>query len=202
MFSPNPRSDKFVLKFPKNFFHESVSKKYNKYIKLQNSYFTSIEQIINESVMRVEIPGLEQQLVSQTTSTGDTGSGAVGSQDVTLYPDNRPLEEVISSNTINVTFRHLDSYINYFYLMELWYKWYLSNQKDARFILPITCLSSDDYPVFNVIFSKCIFQSIQGINFGYDNQNRDFKEFNCSFVYSDFEVEFDLPQGLAKTYKK
>lgn len=201
MFSPNPRGDKFVLKFPKNFFNSKVSPKYNRYIQLQNSYFTSIEQVINESVISVELPGLTQELVSETTSTGTSNNGAVGSQDVTLYPDNRPLEEVIESNTITVTFRHLDSYINYFYLMELWYTWYLANQKDARFVLPITCLSSDDHPVFTIVFSKCIFKSIQGQTFTYNNQSRDFKEFTCEFVYSDFSVDFDLPQGTAKQYR-
>lgn len=201
MLSPNPRPDKFSLKLPVNFFIPKISEKYNRYIKLQNSYFHDISQLINESIMRVEIPGLDQELKSQTTSTGTSSNGAVGSQDVTLYPDSRPLEEIIESNTINITFRHLDSYINYFYLMELWYHMYLGNQKENRFIIPVTCLNSDNFPVFNVTYSQCIFKTMPGMSLLYDNQSRDFKEFTCSFGYSNMEVDFDLPQGLAKTYK-
>lgn len=203
MFSPNPRSDKFTTQLPTDFFLDDICQKYNRYIQLQNSYFTSINQLVNESIQSLEIPGLSQELASQTTTAGDSGSASGVTTDVTLYPDTRPLEEIIESNTITVQFRHLDSYINYFFLMETFYKMYnLKTSNDARrFILPVTCLSVDNHPVFNVIFSKCLFKSINGLTLGYNQQARDFRTFSCEFAYSDFSVEFDLPQGTAAHYK-
>lgn len=203
MFSPNPRSDKFVTQLPTNFFINEIAQKYNRYIQLQNSYFTSINQVVNESIQALEIPGLSQELTSQTTTSGDSGSSSGVTTDVTLYPDTRPLEEIIESNTITVQFRHLDSYINYFFLMETFYKMYnlKTSNDERRFVLPVTCLSVDNHPVFNVIFSKCLFKGINGLSLGYNQQARDFRTFSCEFAYSDFSVEFDLPQGTATAYK-
>lgn len=204
MFSPNPRADKFTTQLPTDFFLPEICEKYNRYIQLQNSYFTTINQVVNESIQTLEIPGLSQELRTETTTSADSGSASGVMTDVTLYPDTRPLEEIIESNTITVQFRHLDSYINYFFLMETFYKMY--NQKttndERRFILPVTCLSIDNHPVFNVIFSKCLFKGINGLSLGYNQQARDFRTFSCEFAYSDFSVEFDLPQGTASTYKK
>lgn len=204
MLSNNPRPDKFSLQLPKNFFKDEICQKYNRYLDLNNSYFTTIDKIVNESIMRVSIPGLSQQLTSQTTATSDTSANNSNGVelDVTYYAGTQPLEEVQESNDIVITFRHLDSYINYFFLMECFYKFYSRDESDYRFLLPIVCKNVDNHPVFNAIFSKCLFKSINGLDLGYDNQARDFKEFQCTFTYSDFTVEFDLPQGTAKSYKK
>lgn len=204
MFSPNPRADKFSTYLPNNFFLDDICEKYNRYISLQNSYYTTINQIVNESIQKVEIPGLSQELSSVTTTSSDSGTANGVTNDITLYPDTRPLEEIIESNTIVVEFRHLDSYINYFFLMETFYRMYQHNttNDERRFILPVTCLSVDNHPVFNVIFSKCLFKSIAGLSLAYNQQTRDFLTFQCEFAYSDFTVEFDLPQGKAKTYYK
>ena len=115
MFSPNPRADKFSTYLPNNFFLDDICEKYNRYISLQNSYYTTINQIVNESIQKVEIPGLSQELSSVTTTSSDSGTANGVTNDITLYPDTRPLEEIIESNTIVVEFRHLDSYINYFF---------------------------------------------------------------------------------------
>lgn len=204
MFSPNPRSDKFLTNLPVDFFLPEITEKYNRYISLQDSYFTSINQVVNESIQSVEIPGLSQELRTQTTVAGNSGSSAGVTNDVTLYPDTRPLEEIIESNTITVRFRHLDSYINYFFLMETFYKMYAlkTTNDERRFVLPVTCLSIDNHPVFNVVFSKCLFKSINGISLDYNKQAREFNTFTCEFAYSDFSILFDLPQGIASSYKK
>lgn len=202
MLSNNPRGDKFQLRLPTTFFKPDIVEKYNRYLGLQNTYFTTIDQVVNESIMRVSIPGLSQDLISQNTAV-DASQGTVGTQDVTQYQDTRPLEEVIEDNTINVTFRHLDSYINYFFLLETFYKMYLSSDKKyVRFDLPVTVYSSDNHPVFIAMFSNCLFKSVPSLDLAYDNQARDFKDFQCAFTYSDFSVIFDLPQGIAKEYKR
>lgn len=206
MFSPNPRADKFRLSLPTDFFLPDICEKYNRYIQLQNSYYTTINQIVNESIQSVEIPGLSQELRTETTTSSDSGASSGNSVglDVTLYPDTRPLEEIIESNTITINFRHLDSYINYFFLMETFYRMYArsTSNDDRRFILTCTCLNVDNAPVFNIIFSKCLFQAIQGMTLSYNQMTRDFNTFSCSFAYSDFSVEFDMPQGQAKQYTK
>lgn len=203
MLSPNPRSDKFMCSLPKDFFLSDICEKYNRYLSLQNTFFDTINQVVNESIQSVNIPGLSQDLHAQQTVSSNSGSSLGVSTDITLYPDTKPLEEIVETNVITLVFRHLDSYINYFFLMETFYKMY--NQKtsnsDRRFIIPVTCLSVDNHPVFNVIFSQCIFKSINGLDLSYNNQKRDFQTFSCEFAYSDFTVDFDMPQGQAKQYK-
>lgn len=199
MLSSNPRGDKFATHLPKNFFDPEISKKYNKYIKLQDSYFNDIISIINESIMRVSIPGLEQELISQRTVSGQGGNIE---QDITLHKANKPLEEVIETNTITVTFRHLDSFINYFYLMEMFYKKYAKQTTDSRFMLPITLLNVDKIPVFVAVFDQCLFKSIQGLELSFDSTNREFKEFTCDFTFSNFSIVFDMPLGNLKQYNR
>lgn len=204
MLSNNPTGNKFRLSLPANFFQKDIVDKYNKYIELQNTYFKTIDQMVNESIMRVDIPGLTQEVMQQTTvASNSTGINSSGPElDVSYYAGTKPLEEVQESNEINITLRHTESYLIYFFLMETFYRLYRRDSKDIRFTIPVTCLTSENFPAFNAIFDKCLFKSINGLNLGYDSVNRDFKEFQITFVYSDFSVDFDLPQGLAKKYKK
>lgn len=204
MLSNNPTGNKFRISLPANFFVPEIVEKYNRYIALQNSYFKTIDQMVNESIMRVDIPGLTQEVMSQTTvATSSTGVNSSGPElDVSYYAGTKPLEEVQESNEINITLRHTESYLIYFFLMETFYKLYRRDNKNIRFMIPVTCLTSENFPAFNAIFDKCLFKSINGLNLGYDSVNRDFKEFQITFVYSDFSVDFDLPQGLTKKYKR
>lgn len=203
MLSNNPRADKFSLHLTKTFFKEDIVAKYNRYLSLKNSYFNDISRVVNESIQKVDIPGLSQEIITQNTTSSDGASaGAVGSQDVTHYQDNRPLEEIIENNVLTVTFRHLDSYINYFFLMETFYQMYMSSDPNyTRFTLPVIVYSADNHPQFVAQFSKCLFKSISNLPLAYDSVGRDFKDFQCEFQYSDFQVLFDLPQGTAKLYR-
>lgn len=204
MLSNNPTGNKFRLSLPTTLFIPSITEKYNRYINLKNTYFKSIDQMVNESIMRVEIPGLQQEVMSQTTvATSSTGINSSGPElDVTYYAGTKPLEEVQESNEITLTIRHTDAYMIYFFLLETFYHLYRrDSSKISRFTIPVTCLTNEEVPAFNAVFDKCLYKSISGLNLGYDMITKDFKEFQIVFVYSDFSVDFDLPQGTVKTYR-
>lgn len=198
MFSTNPRADKAILKLSKEFFDPEVCKKYDRYIQLKNGYLNSINDLVNESIQTWTLPGANQDPISQMTTAPGTESGIT--TDITFYNQTIPLEELLSANDITISFRHLDGYINYFFLYELFFKNYLKKEKSYRFNINLTTFSQDNTICFNGTFSKCLFKSIPDIDFGYDSTVRDFKNFDCSFSFSDFSLDFELPQGKAKRY--
>lgn len=199
MFSNNPRGDKAFIRFSKEFFDPKVCQKYDRYIQLKNGYFGTINDLVNESIMRWGLPGAGQSPIEQQTAAPNPTGGV--DQDITYYNATVPLEQLIEGNDITVTFRHLDGFVNYFFLYELFFKNFLKTDGSYRFGITLTTLSQDDTVCFNGYYSKCLFKGIQRIDFGYDSVNRDFKEFEAVFNFSDFSLEFDLPQGMAKKYK-
>lgn len=201
MLSANPRADRGFLVFSREFFNSSITPKYNNYIKTKGGIFKTINDVVNESIMRWNIPGSGQTLIKQQTSTSGTEGGV--DLDITYYNSDVPLEELMETNELDITFRFLDGFVNYFYLYELFFHNYQKNvtEKERRFTMILTVLGVDDLPSFNVSFSKCLFTSIPNLAMGYDQSTRDFKEFQCRFTFSDFTVSFDLPQNPALTYK-
>lgn len=198
MFSNNPRVDKAFIKFSKEFFDPDICKKYNRYIQLKNGYFKSIEQLVNESIQTWSIPGAGQDPIEQITSAANPTGGV--DQDITYYNAAEPLEKLINSTDITVTFRHLDGFINYFFMYETFFKNYMKYDGNYRFMIILTTLSQDNTVCFNGKFSKCLFKSVPDITFAYDNTKRESRNFECTFSFSDFSLEFDLPQGNAKQY--
>ena len=66
----NPKSNSFYFNFPRGFFSERVTDKYEDYIKKQPIPFNDVAQYVNSTIQSVGFPGLSIDSVEQVRNLG------------------------------------------------------------------------------------------------------------------------------------
>ena len=200
MLQPNPRSNCFNFRLPNEFFIDAVCEKYNNMITMLNGTFTSIQDIINESIIGVDLPGFAFTPTQSQTQ-------ANGLNEYILTRPNQTLYEILNNKEFTITFRFGDGYLNYYCLLEHFMHKFLSKRdfngfdkngvKDNLGIyvdMPVTLLMMNGFPLFTCIFKKCLFNGIDPVNLSHNQQARDFKEFKIYFQFTGIDCSINTPE--------
>lgn len=198
MLSQNPQSNLFVTRFPRKFFVPTILEKYDKYIGYLNGTLKNATDLVNESVMRVDIPGFRQERIEQ--QTGFKGEGSFLAPGTNQFRAYTSVEDIIEGREVNITLRYTDMYLNYMILLEHYMYYYKKYGTDYRIEITVTLLGFKKIAVYDIIFKNCIFAAIPGISLGYDMIDRGFKEFQVTFGFDGFELNLHVPKDKADSY--
>jgi hypothetical protein len=104
------------------------------------------------------------------------------------------VQDLTTTKDITVTFRSVDSDLNYWIIFDIMTKHYLDN--DNQFVKPftITCVDIHRDAIYNIRFFEIIIKNLQEINFNYTQQKVMPKDFTMQFHFNFFDVEFLLDQ--------
>lgn len=203
MLSTDPQSNLFGFQIPDDFFFPSITEKYDKVLKAMGGTFTSIVDVINESIQTVQIPGMSFEMVTQEDS-GSTGLNTIS------LPDKK-LRDTIESHEIIVSLRHIDGFLNYFCLLEHFIKYFKHKRDDSvngetggtiksDLTLPIILLQRSGNPIFVVLFQRCYLTNIPQLEFTYNQSIAEFKTFDIKFYFYEFMTKVSLPKITPSKY--
>jgi hypothetical protein len=104
------------------------------------------------------------------------------------------VQDLTTTKDLTVTFRSVDSDLNYWIIFDIMTKHYLDN--DNQFVKPftITCVDIHRDAIYNIRFFEIIIKNLQEINFNYTQQKVMPKDFTMQFHFNFFDVEFLLDQ--------
>lgn len=187
MFSVNPRQDQFQLIIPKEFHIQKLVDKYDKFINLKPHVLKSITEILQETIQNVTFPGAERMTVTQSISN-------LPRVIETQHASTEDMQMLIKDKTVTVEFRHVNGYLNYWYMRELFTERFAI--LDKRQYIPnmlLNIMDDNRHIMFTICMSKLLFKSISDLPLSYNITSRDFHTFSCVFTYNSFEPMFDLP---------
>jgi hypothetical protein len=98
----------------------------------------------------------------------------------------------LSSRELTLTFRSVDSDLNYWILQKIFYDQYLDSEN--LFIKPfiITALDVNRDAIYNIIFKQIIAYNLSENTFDYSQQKIINKEFTLNIKYNFIEMDFLL----------
>lgn len=198
MFSNNPRKDLFEVLFPDTFFINHITEKYNNYLKQKRYPLDDMVSVLNESIQGFDSPQFGHQLVEQQSHDANGNVGITNQQTPAISAQN------VTEKSFDVSFRHVDGYITYFYLLELYFTRFQFGE-GAKYRGQFgTCLLKlkrpDGDPMYTVKYKKCSLISIPPLSLGYNTPSRDFLDFTCTFGWSEFDTALHIPDlNLKKT---
>lgn len=193
MLSLSPRFDLFTLKFPKIFIPQELNDKYSKIINKENSPIRTPIDFLNESIMSVSFPGINESIITQTQHgmNSDTGRHEP-SNEVVYRSTSNPLELI--NRTLSVSFLHRQGFVNYFMLYEIWFYYYSKSTpaKDSCFdLLLLEILDSTGKIIAQLELFDIFFSSMDGLEFDFSKIVMGDDSFTANFNFNNINFEFD-----------
>lgn len=174
----NSINDLFVFNFPTEFVPESIEKKYKPLLENYKKPYPDILSYLNSAVKDINFPGMNFPKVSQKKYYGKERNfrGATSPYDV-------------YAKDINITFKSVDSNINYFIIQDC-LLWHYINGKTFIDFITVTTLDKNRREVFKLVFSEIIPASLSDMRLGYQQKDGEQKEFTATMTYNFLDVEF------------
>lgn len=102
------------------------------------------------------------------------------------------VQDITSTHDLTVTFRSVDSDLNYWLMFDIISKHYLDT--DNAFLEPftITCVDIHRDAIYIIRFYEIILKSLSDNTFNYSSQKVNAKEFTITFHFNFYDIEFLL----------
>lgn len=177
----NPKLNSFYFNFPKGFFSDRVTKKYEKYIEKQPIPFDNVSQYVNSTIQAIGIPGLSIDSVEQIRPLGKRVN----------YKSATPVQDLFTQE-FTIGFRNVDGFINYFIMMDTIVD-FLNFGNPELFIsdLPVRIMDSEGNVVVSITFQEVIFTSFSNIDLNFTNNSPQFMSFTLGFKCNYIDIRFE-----------
>lgn len=201
MLQPNPAANSYSFALPNDFFIPSICEKYNAFLRNLGGTFINVQDLINESVQSIGLPGFSFEPTENQTQSQGLNS-------YVLTPPNSSLYEILDTKELSVSFRLADGYLNYYCLLEHFLFKFMSNRhvndgfdnpaepKEERKMycnLPVTLLMLNGYPLFTCTYLNCIMCGIDRLDLTFSQQMIDFKDFKIVFRFTGIDCSLQVP---------
>lgn len=176
------QSSQFVFNLPSDFLPQEVVTTYKPILEKNWIQYESVIDYLNSTIKSISYPGLNLNLPEQTLWHGKKRS----------YKPATNINDIVTTREFTVDFRSVDSDLNYWLGVDIMAKHYLDVLN--LYINPFTLTAVDIHrdAIYQIKFYEIIAMSIGDLKFDYSQQKVNPKEFNMTFKFNWFEVEFLL----------
>lgn len=187
MLSLSPRKDMFRLLLPNDILPPEVKSKYAEMLNKMPGVITSPIDYLNESIVGIEIPGINSVHIEQ--SQVSFGRGIEPHHQNTYISTKNPLDLI--DKDLKITFRMNQGLYNYFMLYEtLFYRiMKTKNYRDSG-LFELYILNEAGKVVSKVTFMECSMDSISSLAFEYTKVTRDLETFDVVFKFNNIDFDF------------
>jgi hypothetical protein len=191
----NPVLSNFRIEFGESFFPSLVCSKYDDFLFHKNYPFKTLKSYFYETIQELSIPGINLNTIF-TNGLNNLGQNPNINDfpHVTInrsYPGTSPINEIVESVSIIITFRN--TLINWMYAYEVLYRHYSRTRSMSDFYIQLIMKDSAEIDMIKFNLSDCFIAGMPGLTFSYLQSFSETKTFDITFNFNKFEVEFLIP---------
>ena len=173
-------SSGFIFNFPSDFLLPEVVNDYKYYIDGFKLPYTNIIDYLNSTIKSVSIPGLKLSPNEQTILRGKKMA----------YKPATPVQDLVSTHDITVTFNDYDGHGNYFLMKDIFRKHYLDTEHLHINPFTITTLDMWRNAIYQIRLYQLIATDLSDVLLDYSVQKINAPEFTVTFRFNWSEEEF------------
>ncbi len=179
------QSSQFIFNLPSDFLPQEIVNTYSPILEKNWIQYENVIDYINSTIKSVSFPGLSITTPEQTLIRGKKRS----------YKPATNVNDIVSTREFQVTFRSVDSDLNYWLVFDIFQKHYLDTEN--LYINPfiITAVDIHRDAIYVIKFFEIIAISLSEVIFDYSQQKINAKEFTLSFKFNFVQIEFLLNQS-------
>ena len=205
------RQDRYRLILPDEFVPKEINEKYTKILQKRHSFIYKPIDFVNATVQKVEVLGFNGGVVAQ--QQGRRGDPLIlpsrvtennfmhSSGDVPYRGPAGPLS--LFDKTLNIDFRHVNGYLNYFILFESFFYQYSRDTESYSLpdLIPIEIFNEEGETYARIILYDPVIDGMDMLSLDFTQPVATSQTFRVIFKYSNIDFQFivDDPVTEEKT---
>ena len=179
------QNSQFIFNMPESFLKPEIITTYQPILEKNWVQYENVISYLNSTIKSVNFPGISFDLVKRIEVRG---------KERFLKPS-KNVQDITTTHELTVTFRSVDSDLNYWLMFDIISKHYLD--VDNAFLEPftITCVDIHRDAIYVIRFYEIIVKSLSDNTFNYSQQKVNAKEFTITFHFNFYDIEFLLNQS-------
>jgi hypothetical protein len=180
----NSSSAQFIFNLPSDFLPPEIIATYKPILEKNWIQYESVIDYLNSTIKSVNFPGIQVETPMQTRIRGKQ----------IAYKPAKNVQDIVGHD-MTIKFASVDSDLNYWLMFDIFQKHYLD--VDNLFINPfmITALDIHRDGIYMIKFFQIILKNLGGNTFDYSQQKVSSKDFELTFSFNFYDIEFLLNQS-------
>jgi hypothetical protein len=144
--------------------------------------YENVIDYINSTIKSVNFPGIAFDMPKQITMRGKERQ----------FKPSKNVQDITTTHDLTVTFRSVDSDLNYWLMFDIISKHYLDTENSWVNPFTITCVDIHRDAIYVIRFYEIVLKSLSDNTFNYSQQKVNPKDFTIGFHFNFYDIEFLL----------
>lgn len=175
------QGSQFIFNLPNDFLKSEIIETYNPILEKNWIQYENVIDYLNSTIKSVNFPGISFETPTQVNMRGKVRS----------FKPAKNIQDIVS-HELNVTFRSVDSDLNYWLVFDIISKHYLDVENSWVNPFTLTCVDIHRDAIYSIRFYEIILNKLSDNTFNYSQQKITAKEFTMSFIFNFYDIEFLL----------
>ena len=176
------QGSQFIFNLPSDFIKQEVINTYTPILEKNWVQYENVIDYINSTIKSVNFPGVGIDVPKQTNMRGKERQ----------FKPAKNVQDITSTHDLTVTFRSVDSDLNYWLVFDILTKHYLDVEESWVNPFTITCVDIHRDAIYVIRFYEIILKGLSDNTFNYSQQKVNSKEFTMNFHFNFYDIEFLL----------
>jgi hypothetical protein len=179
------QGSQFIFNLPSDFIKQEIINTYTPILEKNWVQYENVIDYVNSTIKSVNFPGVGIDMPKQTNMRGKERQ----------FKPAKNVQDITSTHDLTVTFRSVDSDLNYWLVFDILTKHYLD--VDNAWVNPftITCVDIHRDAIYVIRFYEIILKGLSDNTFNYSQQKVNSKEFTMTFHFNFYDIEFLLDKS-------
>ena len=180
----NSQSSQFIFNLPNDFLPPVLVDGYQRILEKNWVQYENVVDYLSSTIKSVNFPGISIEMPKQILPRGKERQ----------FKPSKAVQDIISSHELTITFRSVDSDLNYWIMFDIITKHYLDTEN--QFVQPftITCVDIHRDAIYVIRFYEIIIKALQENTFNYSQQKISPKDFTVTLHFNFYDIEFLLQE--------
>ena len=176
------QASQFIFNLPSDFLPAETINSYAPILEKNWIQYEDVIAYLNSTIKSVNFPGIGFEMPKQITMRGKERQ----------FKPAKNIQDITTTHDLTVTFRSVDSDLNYWLMFDIISKHYLDVENSFVNPFTITCVDIHRDAIYLIRFYEIILKSLSDNTFNYSLQKVQSKDFTISFHFNFYDIEFLL----------
>jgi hypothetical protein len=179
------QASQFIFNLPSDFLPTEVIETYSGILEKNWIQYEDVIAYLNSTIKSVNFPGIGFEMPKQITMRGKERQ----------FKPAKNVQDITTTHDLTVTFRSVDSDLNYWLMFDIITKHYLDLENSFVNPFTITCVDIHRDAIYVIRFYEIILKSMSENTFNYSLQKVASKDFTITFHFNFYDIQFLLNQS-------
>jgi hypothetical protein len=176
------QASQFIFNLPSDFLPPETIDSYSPILEKNWIQYEDVIAYLNSTIKSVNFPGIGFEMPKQITMRGKERQ----------FKPAKNIQDITTTHDLTVTFRSVDSDLNYWLMFDIISKHYLDVENSFVSPFTITCVDIHRDAIYVIRFYEIILKSLSENTFNYSLQKVTSKDFTITFHFNFYDIEFLL----------